>query len=103
MQFTAKLSFVLSLTLLISCAFGQGPTIDRESCALTGVEGLDPDVVQQMLDEAFDMSANIVRLADTTNDYWDERVSDIFYWMINGVQNSPQGRLTKGTSVRRVP
>ena len=88
--------------LWISYSWAFGPQVDPVSCSkipfpeANSIPELTPDMVEDMLREAFEMAENAAKLADTPDDFWDHRVNDVFTWMLNDNQLSEKGRLAKG-------
>ena len=71
--------------------------IDAESCReLLPTADFAPSDLQPMINEAFDMIENVLKLMETPEDFWDYRVADVFraltgHWLLGPRKNSVTG------------
>ena len=98
------ISFVLpffTFTFLVTQVQALGPKIDSATCHHAH-PGITFDMVEQMLDEAFDMAANAAKLADTPSNYLRWRIFDSFQIFLGKGQQSVDANLAKD-SLKELP
>ena len=92
------LLFLLALTQDWFFVQALGPTIDPVSCR-NPHPGIDINVVQGMLNEAFDLAQNAANLIDTPPAFWGWRVYELFQLYLGKGQGSYNAQIAKSTSI----